>query len=250
MKKFQLKRKVEARDWVNFGVILLVAGLFVWLGMTYLRFLGSHSGQGDLLTRAQQLREIIEASKYRGWGLVILTGLHALHVVISVIPAGLVQFCGALMYRFWTGLIIGMIGSALGTAISFYLSRLLGRRVLTLLVSEKNIKKVETLLEGNTSTMALLILYALPTPKDFFAYFLGLTNLKARKVFLISLLGRIPGMLATTYLGAHIVDRNYVVLGGIVALCVLLAAVSFFLRDKILPQKKTTSPEAGPESER
>jgi len=110
------------------------------------------------------------------------------------------------------GLFISSLGSLLGTIVTFYLTRLLGRKVLTLFISKKNIEQAEAMLDGNTSTLVLFILFILPTPKDLFAFFYGLTNMKASKFFLIATIGRIPGMFVTSYLGAHIEDRNWPVL--------------------------------------
>jgi len=47
----------------------------------------------------------------------------------------------------------------------------------------------------------LLFLYAIPSPKDFFSYFLGLSSMPYWKFILISTVGRIPGMLVTVYFG-------------------------------------------------
>jgi len=151
-----------------------------------------------------------------------------------------------MIYGFWWGMLVNIVGTAIGTAISFYLTRLLGRRVLTLFVSEKNIAKMEKVIDGNTSMLVMLVLFIIPSPKDFFAYFLGLTNMKASKYFLISLIGRIPGMLISTYLGVHILDAkpDYWLLIGCTVFAVSASVLFVVFKDKIMAllKRKKASP--------
>lgn len=86
------------------------------------------------------------------------------------------------------------------------------------------------------------MLFILPTPKDFFSYFMGLTNIKTWKYFAISALGRLPGMFVTTYMGAHILDRNYVLLACSVAFMSVVMILLVLFNNKImalLKKKKT-----------
>ena len=214
-----LKRKVEAQDILRIVLLLTFAGLLALLFREYSKSFGGLDPK-NLHDSARQMQEVIK-TRFPRAGLPIFLALHVLHVVISFIPAGLIQFAGGVVYGFWVGMIIGIVGSAIGTTISFYLSRLLGRKVVTLLVSEKQIDKIGNLLEGNTSTIVLLALYIVPSPKDFFAYFLGLTNLKFSKVFLLSMIGRLPGMVATTYIATQVVEKNYAALIVGIAICIL-----------------------------
>lgn len=226
-----MKRKPEKRDWLNIILILILVGLFIWIGTNYVKTFGEVN-TGDLLSSAKNLQQFILS--YGNAGLLVMVFFHMLHVILSFIPSVIVQFVGGLIFGMPAGMITGIIGIAIGTAVSFYLSRFLGRRVVTLFVSEKNISKLEGLLSSNTSAIVLLLLFILPTPKDFFAYFIGLTNMKASKFFLISAIGRLPGMIVATYLGAHVFDRNYVLLISIVVASSILCLLLVIFKDKIL----------------
>ncbi|MCL2352042.1 MAG: VTT domain-containing protein [Firmicutes bacterium] len=227
----KLKRKIQTRDWINIAAILLLIALFVWVGVMYTRTFGKVN-TGDLVSSGENLRAFI--TSYGGAGIVVMTLLHTLQVVISFIPSVIVQFVGGMIYGLPVGLVTGIIGITIGTAVSFYLSRLLGRRIVTLFVSENSLDKIEKLLSSNISAVALLILYILPTPKDFFAYFIGLTDMKARKLFLISFAGRLPGQILATYLGAHVLERNYVLVGIVIGVCVVVTVLFFVFKNRIL----------------
>ena len=229
--KFQLKRKFELMDAINITVLLLLAALFVWLGMRYIQMFGSFDMK-DMAGSAAQLREFIQG--YGHAGVLLLVLLHVMQVIVSFIPSVMAQFIGGMLYGMSIGMITGLVGIFIGTVSSFYLSRKLGRRVVTLLVSEKNMRKLEDLLSHNISFVVLFILFVLPTPKDLFAYFIGLTNMKASRFFLIAMVGRLPGMLIATYLGAHIFDENYVLIIVVSALACAVSLVLVLNRNRIM----------------
>ena len=254
MKKV-LKRKIEAGDIIRIAAIVAFIALLAWLVTVYTRTFGAVTASDKSGTFLENLRQsglgmkayIVET--YPGLGLVIMMFLQILHVVVSVIPAALISFASGMIYGFWGGMLISIVGTAMGTAISFYLARLLGRRVLTLFVSDKNIAKIEKMLEGNTSFLVMLFLFIIPSPKDFFSYFIGLTNMKASKYFLISAVGRIPGMLITTYLGTLALDQNpnYWLIAGCTVFAVTLSVLVVIFNDRImsvLKRKKGSNEKA------
>jgi len=238
--KFKLERKIETPDIIRMVGIVIVICLLVCGGIFYTRtFLNSGDNSGNFLENLQSsgvgLRDFI-LSEQPAWGFVIIMFLQVMPVIIAAVPSSLFSFVGGMIYGFWGGIAVATVGAAIGTAISFYLARLLGRRVLTLFVSKKNIDKIEKMLEGNTSTLVLLFLFIVPTPKDFFSYFIGLTNIKARRYFLISAVGRIPGMVSAVYLGTLALGENpnYWLIGGVTVFALTVSAVTIVFSKKII----------------
>jgi len=237
-----LKRNIERSDIIRIAGIALFLGLAVWGVAMFARSFGAITAAEktgnflqDMQASAIQMKEYI-AVQYPKAGVAVMLFLQALHVVASVIPSTIISFANGMIYGLWKGLLICTIGSAVGTAISFYLARLLGRRALTLFVSQKNIDKMEKMISGDTSAFLLLLLFIVPSPKDFFAYFLGLTNMKASKYFLISAVGRIPGTLTTIYLGTLALNQNpnYGLIIGCTVAALILTVLSFVFKDKLL----------------
>ncbi|MDR0499241.1 MAG: VTT domain-containing protein [Holophagales bacterium] len=230
IKNMKLKRKLKMMDWLNIVIILILIGFFLWVGMSYIEKFGK-ANSNDMLSFSENLRQYIIS--YGNIGLLITILMHSLHVIISFIPSVIVQFTGGLIYGMGWGMLSGFIGIPIGTAISFYISRFLGRRVIKLFVSDKTIDKMDNLISNDMSAIVLLILFILPTPKDFFAYFVGLTNMKALNFFLISIIGRLPGMLVATYLGAHVFNRNYMLIVSIAIVCSILSFLLFIFKNRI-----------------
>ena len=256
MKKQLLKRKIEAGDIVRMVGILLFLGFAVWVTVFFSRKFdaiavnGGLSGAGgvmgfldNMLVSAQSLKDYI-LSHYGAYAAVALTFLQFLQVVITAIPAAITSFASGMIYGAWGGLLISMAGTALGTAFTFYLTRLLGRRVLTLFVSQKNIEKMENFIDADTSTLVLLIMFIIPCPKDFFPFFVGLTKMKAWKFFLLSAVGRIPGMFLTAYLGATVTERNWGLLIGMTVFAIVISLSFVIFNNKIMAllKRKKTQP--------
>jgi len=255
-----LKRKIEAGDIVRMAGILIFVGFVVWMTILFSQKfevitasggLGSRVGSflDNMLTSAQSLTEYISVN-FGAYAALILTFLQFLQVIITAIPAAITSFASGMIYGVWGGTLISAVGTALGTVVTFYLTRLLGRRVLTLFVSQKNIDKMENFMDADTSTLVMFILFIIPSPKDFFPFFVGLTNMKAWKFFLISFLGRIPGMFLTSYLGATVAERNWGLLIGATIFAIVISATFVIFNSKIMAflnrKKAQPSEEANP----
>ena len=255
MKKSILKREIEAGDIIRMVGIVIFVGIAIWLTIWFsqkfeaITASGGQPGGGapnnfleKLLASAQGLKEYIVVNHPRT-GILVLTLLQFLQVIITAIPSSITSFASGMIYGWPMGLLISSVGSALGTAVTFYLTRLLGRRVLTLFVSRKNIEKMENFINAETSTLVLFILFVIPSPKDFFPFFVGLTNMKAWKFFLISLIGRIPGAFIGCYLGATVDNRNWALLIGMTVFAVTVSALFVIFNNKIMALLKKKKPE-------
>jgi len=248
-KKAFLKRQIEAGDVIRIAGILIFTGLAVWVTILFTRYFSAYTAGGDssgtflenllsgkyvdhLMGAAESLANDL-ANQYGAYTMLILGFLQFMQVVITAIPAAITSFASGMIYGVWGGVLISMVGTAIGTALTFYLTRLLGRRVLTLFISQKNIDKMEGFIDADTGMFVMLILFIVPSPKDFFPFFVGLTKMKAWKFFLISAIGRIPGMFITSYLGATVAQRNWGLLIGMTIFAVA-ASVSFVVFNKKL----------------
>ena len=239
MKKV-LKRKIETPDIIRMAGIVILIALLIWGGIFYTRtFLSGGDNSGNFLENLQAsaigLKDFI-VDEQPVWGFAIIMFLQIMPVIVSAVPSSLTSFVGGMIYGFWGGMFVTVVGAIIGSTISFFLARILGRRVLTLFVSRRNIEKIEKLLDGSTSTFVLLFLYAIPSPKDFFSYFLGLTNMKFIRFALISAIGRIPGMVVTVYFGTLALGENpnWTMIITITSIAAVVSALSVVFSKKII----------------
>jgi uncharacterized membrane protein YdjX (TVP38/TMEM64 family) len=221
---------MQKRDVINIAGLVMFVALVVFLGGQFAKAYSEIEG-GSLRETAERFKEIIVG--YGNAGIVILIAMHAFQVVVSVIPAAFVQCAGGIIYGLPMAMLTGAIGIAIGTAISFYISRLLGRRIVTLFVAEKDLDRLEKVLLDGVSSLLLFILFVIPFPKDFIPYFIGLTHYKAWKLFLLSAIGRIPGQFVAAYAG-ELIFESTVPLIIAAAVCVVSFVLAFVYRNKLI----------------
>lgn len=252
--KFTLKRNIETPDIIRLVCIAILVGLLIWGGIFYARtFLSAGDNSGNFLENMQSSGLVLQGfivDQQPILGFVLMMFLQIMPVIVSAVPSSLTSFVGGMIYGFWGGMFITVVGAMIGSTISFFLARILGRRVLTLFVSRKNIEKIEGMLDGSTSTFILLFLYVIPSPKDFFSYFLGLTNMKFWRFFAISAIGRIPGMLVTVYFGTIALGENpnWTLIGTVTAAAAIVSVLSVVFSKQIIAllKRRETAQQPAP----
>ena len=164
--------------------------------------------------------------KYEMASSFVYIGLQILHVVISVIPAQPFHLASGYVFGFWQGYLLSMTGIALGTAVTFYLAKILGRDAMYLFFGEKKIVKRIDQMNSKRSFVILFVIFLIPgLPKDPIGYAVGLSRIKIWHYLIIALIGRTPGIMGTILLGSMIEDKSYV---GIIIIATI-ASILFIL---------------------
>ena len=122
----------------------------------------------------------------------VLTAIQALQVVIPVLPGFLGCAVGAVLFGCWGGFWCNYIGISVGSIISFFLAKRYGAPLVRKLFPGERYKRWANWAARSKSYTWLLFLgMVLPLfPDDFFCYFSGLTEMRARKFIWIIVLGK------------------------------------------------------------
>lgn len=215
-------RKPSAKTLVIAGVIMaaLVALIAVfWQPLSQL------FGDPD---RARQL--VADAGP---WGPLIFVAMQIAQVLVAPIPGQVTGFLGGLLFGWPLGFALTMIGAAIGFTLIFILARKLGRPFVERFVDKKILAKFDYLIESH-GTLVFFLIFLLPAfPDDLICYIAGLTTIKIRTLVLISLLGRLPGNLLLSITGAGVAESNMQLVGIIVTVMVVIAAIGLTQRKKI-----------------
>lgn len=128
------------------------------------------------------------------WAPIILILLKASTIVFAPLSgAPLYPIAGAI-FGFWGGLLYIVLGDLIGTTIAFWISRLLGQKVVEKMLQKKNMHVAEKIVKTIETTGGFLfarICFA-PMP-EIIAYASGLTKIKFWKFFVINfIVGVIP----------------------------------------------------------
>ena len=128
--------------------------------------------------------------------------LQVLQVIISPIPGNITSFAGGALFGFGFGFFLSAVAILSGSLIAFFLVRIYGRPLLFRFVKEATIAKYNKVFTGK-KLIILFLLFLFPfIPDDALCFLAGFSSLPAPLFILLIILGRLPGILVATLLGA------------------------------------------------
>ncbi|MGY3766045.1 TVP38/TMEM64 family protein [Vagococcus vulneris] len=120
------------------------------------------------------------------FGVVVFILLQTIQPIIPIIPGGLSDVFGIIMFGNILGLFYVCFGLVIGESIVFLLIRKYGRPFIQKILSDNNQKKLDKLiLKSNKHIQRLIIIvFLMPFgPDDLICYAAGLSNLSFRRYF-------------------------------------------------------------------
>jgi len=210
------------------GVVLVAMAVgLVYVTVKYAapltRFFSNANQMGDYL------------ASFGAWGAAVFVFFQALQVIIAPIPGEVTQFAGGFIYGTIPGTLFSVIGILMGSALVFGLGRWIGLPFLKVVISEKTFQKFGFLLNHPKTEFAILILFLVPgSPKDILTYIAGLTPVKPMRFFVAAMVARFPGILLSSYIGAHVEAKAYgpVIVASVIALSLFVAGV--LMQDRVM----------------
>src|SRR5262245_21010407 len=221
-----LDRRTRRRHYFLLSITgLLLAALMVlavWWGPTL----------WPILSDRARFRAWIES--YKSNAELIFVLVQCMQVLLFFIPGEVTQFAGGYIFGTWKGLLLSYLGLTLGSVMAFYLARLFGYDAIDLLISRETLWKFDRLVYGKSGFWPMFVLFLLPgIPKDLLCYIAGLTPMHIVTFFLISTVGRFPGVMLSSVLGAGLAERNWKTFGLSAAITIGLLGIVYLLRRPI-----------------
>lgn len=226
-----VKKRMDKSEKRKLTLYIVLIAAFLGI-LTYLAF--RFGPQLTALVREPESLRVLLNSY--GWkGVLVFMGIQMLQVVVAAIPGEFVQLAGGYLYGTWLGTLYSLIGIVLGSVTVFFIARLLGYPLVKLLVPPAQLEKFNFMINSNKSEVGMFILFLIPgIPKDILTYIAGITPVKPLKFFAVITIGRLPALLASSYIGSSTQKGNYgiVIILSVAAVTLFIAGV--FLKDKII----------------
>jgi len=136
---------------------------------------------------------------YGSWGLLVVM---IIQTIIAPIPSeALLMFSGMIGIDLLKIVIFGGSGLIIGSVIAFYIAKLGGKPIITKLVGEKWIGRVDRWVERK-GTKAIFFTRLIPIiPFDLISYMAGITKLEFKYYLLATVLGAFPRSLMLAIIG-------------------------------------------------
>ena len=140
-----------------------------------------------------------------------------------------------LLYGPWIGALVILAGCVLSSAFVYVVVKRLGSPFVQKMVPTKYLDKFRAFEETGKLNIIVFILFLIPgLPKDVFTYLVPLTDMPMRTFLVLSNVGRIPGIVVSTYAAAGLADGRVVESVIIFAVLAAVAIVGILLRDRIM----------------
>ena len=168
--------------------------------------------------------------RFGPWSAVIFFIFQILQVVIFFIPGEVIQAAGGYIFGAFWGTILSFFGIAIGSAILFYICQRFGKRLVQRFVSKELYERLENILNSPKFKLILVILFFLPgAPKDSLIMVCALSNITLWHFVVFSMIGRIPALVASSFMGANLAEGNIlgVVIISIIALIACALGIIF-----------------------
>ena len=99
---------------------------------------------------------------YKGIGLIIYLICQIAQIVICVLPGQVIQIAGGYLFGFVVTFFISIIGAVIGTVITFYLAKLLGRNAIMLICGEQRFHKYQRIMSTQRARKIIFLIYLIP----------------------------------------------------------------------------------------
>jgi uncharacterized membrane protein YdjX (TVP38/TMEM64 family) len=187
----------------------------------------------NLISMENARERIIRAGAY---GPMVLIVLKASTNVIAPLGGNPIYLSAAPLFGFTLGFVSLIIGDLTGYTLSFYLSRLVGRRVAHLFFSDEQIGQLDQKIPDVSNWKSVLVLAGLFISfSDFASYGAGLTPIPFWKFFLIIAPVVVVKILVLMILGEEFVtnETSFVVMVGLTTvLPVIVIGIIKLMRSK------------------
>ena len=156
-------------------------------------------------------------------------------VALIAFFAIMVLIAAGLLYGPWIGALVILAGCVISSAFIFALVRKLGAPFVQSMVPVQYLEKFRKFEKTGKLNIIVFILFLIPgLPKDVFTYLVPLTDMRMRTFLLLSNVGRIPGIVVSTYAADGLADGRLMESAIIFAVAAVIAVLGIVFRERIM----------------
>lgn len=198
--KFLTPKRKKIIRIVSLCILAVVMLLVTIICIPLVKMLASEEGR-------RGIEKLVEDNYILGLAAYLL--LQMLQVIVALIPGGVIQILGGVLFGKLWGTFWCVVGIFVGTIIVFMVVRRFGIPVVEAFIDQKGIKRFEFLNNSKKLELVVFLLFLTPgVPKDVLTYIAPLTKIKPSSFFVLSMLGRLPAIILSTVFGANLSEGN------------------------------------------
>lgn len=228
----QLREKRLRRGKIFIAIIKFFILIFILVGIpAYILIF-----QRDFFAEMRSLKDVLHfLSRYKREGILVYIIVQTIQIIICIIPGQAFQFAAGSLYGVFPGILLSIIGASVGTVSAYALSGFLGRDALHLFFKKEKLQHYVERLNTKKAYLIVFIIYLIPgLPKDLVCYAAGISNMRFKPFFIISLLGRTPAMSGSVLIGYFYYTGRYTAMWIMAGVAILITILCIVFRKKIV----------------
>ncbi len=186
----------------------------------------------QVFTSSENIRKTVGS-----WGIaapLAFIALQFVQVVIFVIPGEVPQIAGGYLFGTVRGALFSVIGILLGSSFNFVLARIFGVPFVRALFGEEKIAKFDAVSRSPRAQIAFFLFFVIPgIPKDVLCYVAGVSPMRYLAFLVVSMVGRLPGIVGSAGIGGAAAANKWVVAGIIFGVASLLFVLGVIFREHL-----------------
>ena len=140
---------------------------------------------------------------FGAWAPLVAIALNAAQVIAAPIPGQVIGLANGYLFGVWWGTLYSWVGVMLGTGIVLVLTRRLGRPFVVRLVPNEQLGRLDRLV-ARRGALFFFLIFLLPfAPDDLTCFAIGLTDLRISQMMVLIGIGRLPGLIVASWVGAN-----------------------------------------------
>jgi len=151
------------------------------------------------------------------WAPLVSIALNVAQVIAAPIPGQVLGLVNGYLFGVWLGTLYSLIGVMLGTGVVLILTRRWGRPFVARLVARTQLARLDRLI-ARRGALFFFLVFLLPfLPDDLTCFAVGLTDLPLGRMLVLIALGRLPGLVVASWVGANAANLSpveWIVLAG------------------------------------
>jgi len=160
---------------------------------------------GDDLYRLLVDREAVQAwvARFGPWGPLVSILLNTAQVLLAPIPGQTVGLVNGYLYGVALGTLYSLLGVMLGSALAMWLARWFGRPLVARLAGREQLARWDRIARRQGPAFFFLVFLFPFVPDDVICFVIGLSPLPIPYMLVLAALGRLPGLVVTSWVGAN-----------------------------------------------
>lgn len=163
----------------------------------------------------------------------VYVGLVALQIIISIVPTQVVTASGGYIFGIGWGVLLSTLGMIIGSTLAYFIGKRFGRPLLEDIFKKEALEKFDSKSEKR-GLMTLLLVFLLPfTPDNAACFLAGTTKITARQLVFVATLGRLPGIVVSTMIGAGLGNTFSPAIIITISAISILTGLAYIYREKL-----------------